>query len=85
MAGQRGEQTTPNLRRNRYDGTIRLNSLQIAYTSIVGVVMIAAFLEWFLWIAAFLYCLWKVFVKAEHWTVRVLAVFVGVAFTLLRY
>lgn len=63
-----------------------LNSrLQIAYTAIVGVVMIAAFLEWFLWIAAFVYCLWKVFVKAEHWTVRVLAVLVGVAFTLLRY
>lgn len=47
--------------------------------------MLAAFLEWFLWIAAFLYCLWKVFVKAEHWTVRVLAVIVGIAFTLLRY
>jgi len=47
--------------------------------------MLAALLEWFLWIAAFVYCLWKVFVKAEHWTVRVLAVLVGVAFTLLRY
>lgn len=47
--------------------------------------MLAAFLEWFLWIAAFLYCLWKVFIKAEHWTVRVLAVCIGVAFTLLRY
>ncbi|KAJ4300470.1 hypothetical protein N0V88_003145 [Collariella sp. IMI 366227] len=58
---------------------------EIIYTAIVGVVMIAAFLEWFLWIAAFLYCLWKVFVKAEHWTVRVLAILVGVAFTLLRF
>ncbi|KAL2260619.1 hypothetical protein VTK26DRAFT_5322 [Humicola hyalothermophila] len=58
---------------------------EIVYTAIVGLVMIAAFLEWFLWIAAFLYCLWKVFVKAEHWTVRLLAVFVGVAFTLLRF
>jgi chitin synthase len=58
--------------------------MQIVYTSIVGVVMLMALLEWFLWIAAFLYCLWKVFVKAEHWTVRVLAVGVGVAFTLLR-
>ncbi|KAL2159820.1 hypothetical protein VTH06DRAFT_1953 [Thermothelomyces fergusii] len=56
----------------------------IVYTSIVGIVMLAALLEWFLWIAAFLYCLWKVFVKAEHWTVRVLAVIVGIAFTLLR-
>ncbi|KAL2170327.1 hypothetical protein VTG60DRAFT_5006 [Thermothelomyces hinnuleus] len=57
----------------------------IVYTSIVGIIMLAAFLEWVLWIAAFLYCLWKVFVKAEHWTVRVLAVLVGIAFTLLRY
>ncbi|CAK7215714.1 hypothetical protein SEUCBS140593_002621 [Sporothrix eucalyptigena] len=47
--------------------------------------MIAACLEWFLWIAAFLYCLWKVFRKAEHWTVNVLAVVIGVAFTLLRF
>jgi len=47
--------------------------------------MIAALLEWVLWIAAFLYCVVKVFRKAEHWTVNVLAVVVGVAFTLLRY
>ncbi|KAL2021936.1 hypothetical protein VTK56DRAFT_6355 [Thermocarpiscus australiensis] len=58
---------------------------EIVYTAVVGLVMIAACLEWFLWIAAFLYCLWKVFVKAEHWTVRVLAVLVGIAFTLLRF
>lgn len=47
--------------------------------------MLAAFLEWFLWIAAFLYCLWKVFVKAEHWTIRVLSVVVAFFFTALRY
>ncbi|KAK0671064.1 family 2 putative glycosyltransferase [Cercophora samala] len=58
---------------------------EIVYTAIVGLIMIAAFLEWFLWIAAFMYCLWKVFVKAEHWTVRVLAVLVGTAFLLLRF
>lgn len=46
--------------------------------------MVAAFLEWLLWIAAFMYCLWKVFRKSEHWTVNVLAVLVGVAFLLLR-
>ncbi|KAJ9131157.1 Chitin synthase D [Pleurostoma richardsiae] len=56
----------------------------VIYTVIVGVVMIAAFLEWFLWLAAFIYCLWKVFRKAEHWTVSVLAVVVGLAFVLLR-
>lgn len=55
------------------------------YTAIVGVVMLAAFLEWFLWIAAFLYCLVKVFQKAEHWTIRVLAVIIAVLFTLFRY
>lgn len=47
--------------------------------------MLAALLEWFLWIAAFLYCLVKVFQKAEHWTIRVLAVIVGIFFTLFRY
>ncbi|KAK1456848.1 class VII chitin synthase [Colletotrichum melonis] len=56
----------------------------IVYTSIVGLVMLAAILEWFLWIAAFLYCLWKVFVKAEHWSIRVLAVIVGILFTCFR-
>lgn len=47
--------------------------------------MIAACLEWFLWLAAFLYCLWKVFKKAEHWSVNVLTLIVGIAFTLMRY
>ncbi|KAI3394207.1 hypothetical protein diail_3022 [Diaporthe ilicicola] len=56
----------------------------IVYTSIVGLVMLAAILEWFLWIGAFLYCLWKVFRKSEHWTVNVLAVVIAVAFLLLR-
>ncbi|KAK4655672.1 hypothetical protein QC762_304480 [Podospora pseudocomata] len=58
---------------------------EIVYTAIVGLIMVAAFLEWFLWIAAFMYCLWKVFVKAEHWTVRFLAVLIGTAFLLLRF
>ncbi|ROW15245.1 hypothetical protein VPNG_02945 [Cytospora leucostoma] len=56
----------------------------IVYTAIVGVVMLAAILEWFLWIGAFMYCLWKVFRKSEHWTVNVLAVVIGVAFLSLR-
>ncbi len=55
------------------------------YTAIVGLVMLAAFLEWFLWIAAFMYCLVKVFIKAEHWTVRILAIVIGIVFLLLRY
>ncbi|KAH8659147.1 BcCHSVII, class VII chitin synthase [Tricladium varicosporioides] len=56
----------------------------IVYTAIVGGVMIAAFLEWFLWLAAFMYCLVKVYQKAEHWSVKVLAVVVATVFTLLR-
>lgn len=51
----------------------------------MGAVMVAAFLEWFLWLAAFMYCLVKVYQKAEHWSVRVLAVVVAIVFTLLRY
>jgi chitin synthase len=47
--------------------------------------MAAAFLEWFLWLAAFLYCLYKVFEKADHWSVKVLAVVMMVLFTAFRY
>lgn len=43
-----------------------------------------ACLEWFLWLAAFLYCLVKVFRKSEHWSINLLCVLVGTAFTLLR-
>ncbi|KAI0540684.1 family 2 glycosyltransferase [Xylaria digitata] len=57
---------------------------EIIYTAIVGVIMLAAILEWFLWIAAFLYCLYKVFRKAEHWTIRVLAVVISVLFLSFR-
>ncbi|EKD19790.1 uncharacterized protein L3040_001863 [Drepanopeziza brunnea f. sp. 'multigermtubi'] len=56
----------------------------IVYTTIVGSVMIAAFLEWFLWLAAFMYCLVKVYQKAEHWSVKVLAVVIAIAFSALR-
>ncbi|KAI1821512.1 family 2 glycosyltransferase [Xylaria intraflava] len=57
---------------------------EIIYTAIVGVIMLAAILEWFLWIAAFLYCLYKVFRKAEHWTIRVLAIIIAVLFCAFR-
>jgi chitin synthase len=45
----------------------------IVYVSIVGTVMLAALLEWILWLLAFLFCLAKVLQKAETWSVRVLA------------
>lgn len=47
--------------------------------------MIAALLEWFLWVAAFLYCLVKVFQKAENMSIRILAIVMMVLFTALRY
>ncbi|OCL03219.1 glycosyltransferase family 2 protein [Glonium stellatum] len=56
----------------------------IVYVAIVGTIMLAAFLEWFLWLAAFLYCLVKVYQKAENISVRVLAVIMMILFTLLR-
>ncbi|KAI1419029.1 family 2 glycosyltransferase [Xylaria sp. FL1777] len=57
---------------------------EIIYTTIVGIIMLAAVLEWFLWIAAFMYCLYKVFRKAEHWTIRVLAVIISILFLAFR-
>jgi chitin synthase len=53
--------------------------------AVIGPVMLAALLEWFLWLAAFLYCLYKVYMKADHWSIRVLAVLLIIAFTILRY
>lgn len=61
------------------------NGFKIIYTSIVGVVMVMACVEWFLWLAAFMYCLKKVFRKAEHWSINLLCVVVGFVFVLMRY
>ncbi|KAJ5147339.1 CAZyme family GT2 [Penicillium atrosanguineum] len=61
-----------------------LTRFQILYLSIVGPLMLAAFFEWVLWLAAFVYCLVKVYQKADHWSVRVLAVVMMVLFSLLR-
>lgn len=56
----------------------------IIYVSIVGTVMLAAILEWILWLCAFLFCLGKVMQKAENWSVRVLAVFNMIFFVAMR-
>lgn len=58
--------------------------IKIIYVSVIGVVMLAALLEWFLWLAAFIYCLVKVFQKAETWSVRVLAAVMMILFTAFR-
>lgn len=58
--------------------------VQIIYVAIVGPVMLAALFEWVLWLVAFLFCLVKVYTKADHWSVRFLAVIIMILFTLLR-
>ena len=63
----------------------KLTDCQIVYVAIMGTVMLAAFLEWFLWLAAFLYCLVKIYIKAEHWSIKIMAIIMMVGFTLLRY
>jgi len=59
----------------------------IVYVAIVGSVMLAALLEWILWLLAFLYCLTKVFQKADgkgRWGIRILAVANMVFFVAMR-
>lgn len=46
--------------------------------------MLAALFEWFLWLSAFIYCLIKVWMKADHRSVRVLAVVMIFLFTVIR-
>ena len=57
---------------------------QIIYLAIVGPLMLAALFEWILWLAAFIYCLIKVWMKADHWSIRVLAVVMIILFTVIR-
>ncbi|KAH8698390.1 chitin synthase D [Talaromyces proteolyticus] len=56
----------------------------IVYVSLLAPLILAAFLEWFLWLGAFLFGLCKVYAKAEHWSSRVIAVVMMILFTLLR-
>ncbi|CAG8908255.1 unnamed protein product [Penicillium egyptiacum] len=57
---------------------------QIIYLSIVGPLMLAALFEWILWLSAFIYCLIKVWMKADHWSIRVLALVMIFLFTAIR-
>lgn len=59
----------------------------IIYVAIVGGVMVAALLEWILWLLAFLYCLCKVFQKAQgegKASIRVLAILNMIFFVGMR-
>jgi len=46
--------------------------------------MLAALFEWLLWLLAFLYCLMKVYQKAENLSTKLLAVILMIFFTSLR-
>ncbi|OKL64376.1 Chitin synthase D [Talaromyces atroroseus] len=56
----------------------------IVYITLVSPLMLAAFLEWFLWLAAFLFGLVNVCRKADHWSTRVIAVLMMLLFSVLR-
>lgn len=59
----------------------------VIYVGIVGTVMIAALVEWVLWLLALLYCLMKAFLKADkglRWSTRILAVLNMIIFTIMR-
>jgi len=56
----------------------------IVYVSIVAPLMLMACLEWILFFLAFNYCLVKVFIKAEHWSIRVLALVQCILFSIIR-
>lgn len=62
-----------------------LTSDQVVDVSIIGVVMILALIEWFLYLAAFCYCFHKVIQKAENWHTRLLAVVMIFLFVALRF
>ena len=80
-----------NIVRDTNDGTPSISQpwpvKDIVYVAIVGGVFLAALVEWFLWLTAFLYCLVKVFIKADgktKWSIRILSLVLMVFFTCMR-
>lgn len=57
---------------------------QIIFVATISPFMIAAFIEWVLFLAAFIYCLVRVYQKADHWSIKTLAVSMIVVFSALR-
>jgi chitin synthase len=47
--------------------------------------MLAALVEWILWLAAFCYCLCMVIKKTESWTTTIVAIVMMILFVSLRY
>lgn len=67
--------------------TAKWPAKDIIYVGIVGTIILAALLEWILWLMAFLYCLVKVYRKARgknKLAIRTLAVLNMIFFTLMR-
>ena len=58
--------------------------LQIAFITILTPVVLAAFLEWVLWLGAFLFCFLKVYQKADSRGIRFLAIVMMVFFIVMR-
>ncbi|KAF2231106.1 glycosyltransferase family 2 protein [Viridothelium virens] len=56
----------------------------IVFVAIISTILLAAFLEWFLWLTAFVYCLAKVFQKAENIRTRVMCIVIAILFSCLR-
>lgn len=55
------------------------------YITLVTPLILAAFVEWFLWLGAFLFGLVNVYRKASLWTTRMIAIFIMILFSVLRY
>jgi chitin synthase len=65
--------------------TLKNNLGQIIFVATISPFMLAAFIEWALFIAAFIYCLAKVYQKADHWSIKTLAIAMMIIFSILRY
>src|SRR2546430_6666412 len=58
---------------------------QIIYTSLIGLPVLMAFVEWILWFLGFIACLFTVLKKAHNWSTRIMAILMMLIFTLLRF
>ncbi|KAL2824877.1 chitin synthase-domain-containing protein [Aspergillus cavernicola] len=56
----------------------------VIFIATISPFMLAAFIEWVLFLAAFVYCLVKVYQKADHWSIKTLAVAMIIIFSVLR-
>ncbi|KAJ5332485.1 uncharacterized protein N7506_006268 [Penicillium brevicompactum] len=74
----------PKMTSNHQDSSDIWPTKDIVYLSIIGPLMFMALFEWMLWLAAFIYCLVKVYIKADHWSIKVMAIVMMVLFSVVR-